>query len=106
MTEFYRIYTSDDGETHFEDIEPTAVSTSQASVASWDGGKFADWHNEGRRQYVICLAGEVEITVSDGEVRKQHPGTVTLAEDLTGKGHQTRTIGDQPCTWMFVALAD
>ncbi len=50
MTESYRIYTSDDGETHFEDIEPMAVSTSQASVASWDGGKFADWHDEGRRQ--------------------------------------------------------
>ena len=70
MMESYRIYTSDDGETHFEDIEPMAVSTSQASVASWDGGKFADWHDEGRRQYVICLAGEVDITVSDGGVRE------------------------------------
>ena len=106
MTPFFRLYSSDDGETHFEDIEPEAVGTARASVATWEGGRFMDWHNEGRRQYVICLSGEAEIAVSDGEVRKQLPGTVMLAEDLDGKGHQTKTIGDQPCTWMMVALAE
>ena len=27
-----------------------------------------------------------------------------LAEDLTGRGHQMRVIGDEPCVWMFVVL--
>ena len=38
-------------------------------------------------QFVIWLQGDVDIEVSDGEIRHLVPGSVLLAEDTTGKGH-------------------
>jgi len=67
---------------------------------------FVDWHNAPRRQFVINLAGEVEITVSDGEQRRFGPGTILLAEDVTGKGHISRGVGDSDRLSIFVPLAD
>ena len=34
--------------------------------------------------------------MGDGSVHRFGPGHVTLAEDLTGHGHTTRAVGDQP----------
>jgi hypothetical protein len=55
---------------------------------------------------VITLAGEVEIGLSDGTKHRYGPGHVTLAEDLTGKGHTTRVVGDQPRLSATIPLAD
>lgn len=102
----YRMFTGPDGETHFEDIEAQAVDVSKASFGKSAGGAFGDWHNERRRQFVVLLSGIADITVSDGETRRMQPGTVMLAEDLTGKGHQTRVIGNEDANWLFVVLAE
>ena len=56
---------------------------------------FHDWHNAPRRQYVITLEGEVEIGLGDGTTHRFGAGHVTLAEDLTGKGHTTRVVGNK-----------
>lgn len=104
MSNFFRLYTSDDGETHFEDIEMVPFDVMSMRFATSAPGAFGDWHNERQRQFVLVHTGEAEITASDGEVRRMTPGSAMLAEDLTGKGHQMRVLGDQPCTWMFVAL--
>jgi quercetin dioxygenase-like cupin family protein len=101
----YRLFTGQDGESHFEDCEPEAFKVTEVSYAAMPAGRFVDWHNERRRQLVVLLSGEAEITASDGEVRRMTPGTVQLAEDLTGKGHQTKSLDGQECLWMFVALA-
>ena len=100
----FRLYAGPDGESHFEDIEPAPVNVTNVTYGRMAAGRFVDWHNERRRQMVILLSGEADITASDGEVRHLKPGAVQLAEDLTGKGHQTRAIGDQECVWMFVVL--
>ena len=44
----------------------------------------------------MTLQGEVEIGLSDGSVHRFGAGHITLAEDLTGQGHTTRVVGDQP----------
>jgi quercetin dioxygenase-like cupin family protein len=49
------------------------------------------WHNAPRRQFVITLAGRIEIEVGDGTRRSFGPGDLLLAEDLTGRGHVTRS---------------
>ena len=98
-----RLYTGDDGQTHMEELDP-ASHPSLTTMQRTDGiqfrvtetGRFSDWHNAPRRQYVINLSGEVEIGLGDGSVHRFGPGHVTLAEDLTGQGHTTRTVGDQP----------
>ena len=99
----FRLYTGEDGQSHLEELnlashpglaEPAA--TSSISFRESPPGRFVDWHNAPRRQYVISLSGEVEIGLGDGTVHRFGPGHVTLAEDLTGQGHTTRVVGAQP----------
>jgi hypothetical protein len=40
---------------------------------------------------------------ADGETRRFGPGSVFLAEDTTGKGHQTRAVGVGGCVVVWVA---
>jgi quercetin dioxygenase-like cupin family protein len=69
-------------------------------------GYVLDWHCAPRRQYSISLSGAAEIEVGDGTVARLGPGDVVLAEDLTGQGHITRVVGDQPRLYALVPLAD
>ena len=41
----------------------------------------------------LYLSGEIEAEVSDGDVRRFGPGSITLVEDLSGKGHASRVVG-------------
>src|SRR5580700_3728955 len=53
-----------------------------------------DWHRAPRRMYLIAVQGMSEVTAGDGEVRRFGPGSIVLMDDLTGKGHITRAVGD------------
>jgi hypothetical protein len=53
-----------------------------------------DWHRAPRRMYLIAVQGMSEVTASDGEVRRFGLGSILLMDDLTGKGHITRAVGD------------
>jgi hypothetical protein len=100
--EITRLYTGDDGQTHIEYLSPTDARFTSMQPATGivfrttEAGNFLDWHPAPRRQFVITLAGEVEIGLADGSVHRFGPGHVTLAEDLTGKGHTTRVVGNVP----------
>ena len=50
-------------------------------------------------------AGGVEIGLGDGTVHRFGPGHVNLAEDLTGQGHTTRVVGDQPRVTAVIPLS-
>ena len=98
-----RLYTGQDGQTHIEELDlashpelTTLMATKGIVFRSAEPGRFSDWHTAPRRQYVITLSGEVEIGLGDGSVHRIGPGHVNLAEDLTGKGHTTRVVGNQP----------
>ncbi len=98
-----RLYTGPDGQTHIEwmtlETHPQLAAPQNASsivFRRFEAGHFMDWHPAPRRQYVITVTGEVEIGLGDGSVHRFGPGHVTLAEDLTGQGHTTRVVGDQP----------
>ena len=108
----FRLYTGTDGQSHLEELDlashpeltaphPTAGIVFRTS----EPGRFSDWHHAPRRQYVINLAGEVEIGLGDGTVHRFGPGHVTLAEDLTGKGHTTRVVGNVPRVSATIPLA-
>ena len=108
-----RLYTGDDGQSHFEELDlpagPVHGSPTQAATGirfrRAEPGEFIDWHPAPRRQYVITLSGHGEIEVGDGTVRRFGPGDVVLAEDLTGKGHLTRVLGNEPRVSAAVPLA-
>ncbi len=110
---YVRLYTGDDGQSHFEELDlptgPVAGSPMQAatgiSFRKAEPGEKIDWHPAPRRQYVITLSGQGEIEVGDGTVLRFGPGDVVLAEDLTGKGHLTRVVGNEPRVSTAIPLA-
>ena len=53
-----------------------------------------DWHRSPRRMYLIAVQGMSEVTAGDGQVRRFGLGSIVLMDDLTGKGHITRAVGD------------
>ena len=108
-----RLYAGSDGQSHLEHLDPAThpeLATLQATKGvvfrTTPPGYFSDWHNAPRRQYVITLAGEVEIGLGDGTTHRFGPGHVTLAEDLTGQGHTTRVVGTQARMTATIHLAD
>lgn len=111
-----RLYTGPDGESHIEDYEITLKPRTDGSRRSSltravgmflreaDAGSVIDFHNASRRQFGIVLEGEFEIEVGDGSRRRFRPGDMFLAEDTTGRGHISRTIGHRPRVMAFVTL--
>ena len=112
-----RLYTGEDRESHFEQLTPlfqkadrgfdrAPLETAKAVVFNRAPvGHFLDWHPAPRRQYVISLRGQIEIGLGDGTALRFGPGEVFLAEDLTGRGHTFRVVGDEPCLFATVPLA-
>ncbi len=107
---YTRVYADSNGESHFEDVDvefssvdfappapPLDLSAfapaTQYGFLRAPAGWLGDWHPAPRRQIIFYLAGKIEAEVSDGEVRRFGPGSVTLVEDTTGKGHKSRIVG-------------
>jgi quercetin dioxygenase-like cupin family protein len=122
MPKMWRVYSGPDGKSHlaevpldmkpFVDIEgmrgdgtPMQRATGISFRLS-PSGYVLDWHCAPRRQYSITLSGTAEVEVGDGTVARLSRGDILLAEDLTGQGHITRVIGDQPRFYALVPLTD
>src|ERR1700720_2406609 len=96
-----RIYTGADGHTHFEDLPLPAEENHNVALQaganlvfrSFPADYWSDWHTAPRRQYIFILVGQMEIGIGDGTTRRFGPGDVVLADDLTGQGHTTRSLG-------------
>ncbi|MCZ6619546.1 MAG: hypothetical protein O7E57_15595 [Gammaproteobacteria bacterium] len=111
-----RIYSGDDGESHFEDVEVEMENRGQVGRISelWcgkgvmfrevEGDYEIDFHNAPRRQLVVNLTGSVDIEIGDGTVRRLGPGSILLAEDTTGRGHISRAVDGEPRSCLFVPL--
>ncbi len=111
-----RIFADAAGETHFEALEiPLAdagiigylsetISARGVIFRENPADYFYDWHPAPDRQFIVMLDGEIEIEVSDGEVRRFRCGDVLLVEDTHGRGHKTRNIGGTPRRSLFILL--
>lgn len=103
----HRFFTGPDGLTHAEEIEVKfesgdggnglyrLLSNSNAVLRRSAPGRENDWHTASRRQYIVTLSGHAELVLSGGQTLKIGPGDIELAEDTTGKGHITRTVGTE-----------
>jgi hypothetical protein len=111
------LYTGPDGQTHVEEIDAKFASgggveaykllaNSGAEIRRAPPGRVADWHTAPRRQYVITLSGHGELEISDGKKILVGPGSIELVEDVTGKGHITRTVGDEDRVTIQIPLTD
>jgi hypothetical protein len=111
-----RLYTGPDGKTHAEEIEvkfgpggtdPFKLAAGAgAEIRRAPPGRVVDWHPAPRRQYVITLSGQGEIELEDGKKIRLGPGSINLAEDLTGKGHITRVIGNEDRVTIAIPVVD
>ena len=81
------------GEIDFEG--ENLLAKSGAQLRRTPPGRENDYHTASRRQYVITLSGHAELVLSGGQTIQVGPGSIELAEDLTGKGHITRTVGTE-----------
>jgi hypothetical protein len=112
-----RLYTGADGQTHSEDMEVTLsgnplnevsemLKVSGAEIHRAPPGKVSTWHTAPRRQYVITISGRGEIELAGGKKIELGPGHIELAEDVTGKGHITRVVGNEDRVTIQMPLAD
>jgi hypothetical protein len=105
---YTRLYADAQGISRFEDLEldlipgfamPPAEPLHLARFAPaercyWLGAP-ADWkgdaaHPTPRRQILVTIQGEYEVSAGDGTKRRFPVGSVVLVEDTTGSGHSTR----------------
>jgi hypothetical protein len=113
-----RLFTGPDGLSHFEQTDiklvprgaagadqSEPVKASQSYIVRLQPGYFSSWHNADVRRYAIPVSGRAEIEVSGGGKAQIESGQIWIAEDLTGKGHTFRVLGDQPWVGVFVDFA-
>lgn len=112
-----RIYTGDDGQSHFEDLDIPLTPTPSGAISgaipaaqvffrdTTEGPELMDFHVAPRRQFVVHLCGRVELECGDGSRRQFGVGDVFLADDTTGQGHISREI-EGPRRQVFIPLAD
>jgi quercetin dioxygenase-like cupin family protein len=109
---YSEMYTDADGETHFRDVEVEFSLVDVAPPAApmnisdfrpapgWDGG----WHPAPSVGHVFVLQGEMEVEVSDGEIRRFPQGSIWLHRDLTGKGHDSRVVSEDAAVLVMVKM--
>ena len=94
LLDVVRVYTGEDGESHFEDapigLENRGLGGRISALIRGSGVMFR----------------EVDITVGDGTVRRLGPGEILLAEDTTGRGHKSTAVDGQPRTCLFIPVDD
>ena len=120
---YVRLYSDSTGASHFGDEElkftladfappappisvSDAIQSEGAVVISSPAGWEGDWHPAPQRQYLICLTGQLQVEVSDGEERTFGSGEVILVEDTWGKGHVSRIVGEERCYAVVVPLKE
>jgi hypothetical protein len=115
-----RLYTGADGMSHFERVpvkfssvpgspstiaQSDEISTTKTYIERVAPGFFEDWHNADVRRYVVTISGRAEIEVAGNQKFVAQPGELVLAEDLTGKGHRFRVVGDSDWVALFLDMA-
>jgi quercetin dioxygenase-like cupin family protein len=110
------MYTGGDGQTHSEQIDiklmPRSAGGDWSEEFKASGVRFLrrppgtveDWHPAPQRQYGITLSGRGEVEVAGGQKIRLEPGRILLIDDLTGKGHVTRTVGREDWVSVLVPL--
>lgn len=108
---YHKLYADAAGESHWQDVPvgleerefappaqaieiSRAIPATQTLFLRLKAGWDEPTHPTPVRQKLICLAGQVRVTASDGDSRVIGPGDVWIMEDTHGKGHHTAVIGD------------
>lgn len=109
---YYKLFSDKAGESHWQDIDvPLAVRSfappaKDIEISEPDAVKRtmflrlrAGWdepiHPTPVSQRLVCVAGSVRVTASDGDSRDIGTGDVWHMQDTHGKGHHTVVTSDE-----------
>lgn len=113
MGSTYRMYVGGDGKATWEAVDldkmtewTKGLDVTQIKYGSRAPGVVQDWHPAPQRQFVIILSGQLEIGFEDGSKKVFGPGDARLVEDVTGKGHTTVALGNEPCVTATIGLVN
>jgi hypothetical protein len=118
---YSRIYADQNGDTHFEELEPkfapieiTPGAPLIGMSAPVDAARYVmvrfppdfdnDLHQTPRRQLFVVLSGEFGGETSDGTHLSMKAGDVLLMEDTDGKGHTARVLSETEVLGMMIHL--
>lgn len=110
--EYLRVYADKQGCSHFEtnrisleakDYAPPAASLNTSALKSANHsvflelpvGWYGEWHPTPVRQWLVLMSGMCEFEAGDGERTTRKAGDLVLLDDLTGRGHQTKVLGNE-----------
>ena len=111
-----RVYSDDNGDTRFEDINIPLTDAGEIGKLSEhlpvksiifrevEATYDYNFHNAPQKQYLILIDGGIEIETTLGEKRTFQPGDVLLLEDTAGKGHRTRNLEPKKRKSVFITL--
>jgi len=111
-----RLYTGEDNETHFDIIDyelfdngmigrlSNKIKVKELMFRETDGDYNYDFHPAPQKQFIVLLDGEIEIENGIGEKRRFKNGDVLLVEDITGRGHKTKSIDGKLRRSIFITL--
>ena len=110
----FRIYTKSSGESAVE-LREVPMSGARPMSETFRGGAMffretaeghvQSYHNAPRRQLIFLTSGILELETSEGARYVLRPGDLIFAEDMTGKGHITRSLRDTR-GFVHVAMPD
>lgn len=116
MIKITRVYSDDNGESHFEDIElplndngeigflSDKIPVKEIIFRKVKPDYDYDFHIAPQKQYILLMDGEIEIETSLGEKRIFKGGDILLLEDTQGKGHKTRNLQNIERKSVFITL--
>jgi len=115
----YRVFGDDVGATHLTRVDLPAteggglpgrlalrdIPVTTMNVTELEGRMpDRDLHAPPRRQLVVVLRGEMEITTTAGDQRRLRAGDGLVADDLGSKGHVTRDVGDALLSTLAIGI--
>lgn len=114
MIRCVRMWTGEDGNSHFEegtlvmkegergDFIGLPIAVNELSFRETTSGGSFDWHKDPVPRFVITLSGTLEFEMASGETFQIKPGDILLAQDNTGTGHKWRLVDDKPWRRAYV----
>lgn len=112
----HRIYSDENGDSHFDELEiplhpqgmagqlSDPIDVKSVIFREVDPDYDWDFHPAPARQYIVLLDGEIEIETSLHKVKRFRQGDILLVEDTTGKGHKTKNIKPIKRKSLFITL--
>jgi hypothetical protein len=116
-----RVYADDAGQTHLARIDlpapddrdgggrrvelVDAPTTTLSITEMLERRPTRDLHPPPRRQLLVILGGEFEITTTSGDRQRFQPGDCIFVDDLGSEGHTFADVGEDPLITLQIGIA-